>query len=31
VTAPRTGTLEAEIGFSMSGALRSAARSARTC
>lgn len=31
VTAPRTGALEAEIGFSMSGALRSAARSNRTC
>jgi hypothetical protein len=31
VTAPRTGPLEAEIGFSMSGALRSAARSNRTC
>jgi hypothetical protein len=31
VTTSRTGRLEAEIGFSMSGALRSAARSARTC
>jgi len=31
VTIPRAGTLEAEIGFSMSGALRSAARSNRTC
>jgi hypothetical protein len=31
VTATRPGTVEAEIGFSMSGALRSAARSNRTC